>query len=73
VFDALTSRRPYKEPFSFAVSMDIIRKSSGSHFDPDIAQLFMEHAEALYAEICNDEEALLHQKLEACIIKYFEE
>jgi HD-GYP domain-containing protein (c-di-GMP phosphodiesterase class II) len=73
VFDALTSRRPYKEPFSFAVSIEIIRKSSGSHFDPEIAQLFMEHAEALYAEICNDEEALLHQKLEACIIKYFEE
>jgi len=73
VFDALTSRRPYKEPFSFAVSMEIIRESSGSHFDPDIAQLFMEHAAALHAEICNDEEALLHQKLEACIIRYFEE
>ncbi|MDD2850324.1 MAG: HD-GYP domain-containing protein [Desulfuromonadaceae bacterium] len=73
VFDALTSKRPYKEPFSFAVSIEIIRESSGSHFDPDIAQLFMDHAEALYTEICNDEEALLHQKLEACIIKYFEE
>ncbi|MDU0460751.1 MAG: HD-GYP domain-containing protein [Geobacteraceae bacterium] len=73
VFDALTSRRPYKEPFSFAVSMEIIRESSGSHFDPDIAQLFLEHAEALYTEVCNDEEALLHQKLEACIIKYFKE
>lgn len=73
VFDALTSRRPYKEPFSFAVSLEIIRESSGSHFDPNIAQLFMEHAEALYTEVCNDEEALLHQKLEACIIKYFTE
>lgn len=73
VFDALTSRRPYKEPFSFAVSMEIIRKSSGGHFDPDIAQLFMELAEVLHAEICNDEETLLHQKLEACIIKYFKE
>lgn len=73
VFDALTSKRPYKEPFSFDVSIDIIGESSGKHFDPDITQLFIEHAAVLHAEICSDDEALLHQKLETCIIKYFEE
>ncbi len=67
VFDALTSRRPYKEPFSLETSMGIIRKDRCKHFDPKIADLFLEHAEALYAEICSENEPLLHSKLEECI------
>jgi len=34
VFDALTSRRPYKEAFSFKKTMEIIRSGKGNHFDP---------------------------------------
>ena len=41
VFDALVSRRSYKEPFSFEKAMDIIREGSGSHFDPNIAEAFI--------------------------------
>jgi len=67
VFDALTSKRPYKEPFSLATSLAIIRESRGSHFDPAIVDLFLEQAEGLYQEICHEDEALLHGKLEACI------
>lgn len=72
VFDALTSKRPYKEPFSFAVAVQILRESIGSHFDPDIGRLFLDHAAELHGEICNDNEELLHEKLEACIRKYFQ-
>lgn len=71
VFDALTSKRPYKEPFSFEVSVGILKESMGSHFDPGITHLFLDHAAELYAEIGNDDEALLHGKLEICIGKYF--
>lgn len=71
VFDALTSKRPYKEPFSFDVSAGILRESMGSHFDPDITQLFLNHLAELYAEICNDDEMLQQDKLTACIAKYF--
>lgn len=71
VFDALTSKRPYKEPFSLETSVGIIRDARGSHFDPAIADLFLEQAEALYAEICNEDEPLLHSKLEECIKIYF--
>ncbi len=71
VFDAITSRRPYKEPFSFEVSVKIIQDSQGSHFDPVIVCLFKECAEKLYAEICTEDEALLHNKLEDCISRYF--
>ena len=40
VFDALVSRRSYKEPFSVDEAFDIIRKDSGTHFDPLIVKAF---------------------------------
>ena len=42
VFDALVSRRSYKEPFSFDKAMDIIREGSGTQFDPLIVQAFVD-------------------------------
>jgi putative two-component system response regulator len=41
VYDALTSRRPYKEPFSHEKSMEIIYEGRGTHFDPDIVDAFI--------------------------------
>jgi len=41
VFDALTSRRPYKEPFSVEKSISIIMEGRGSHFDPDVLDAFI--------------------------------
>lgn len=41
VFDALTSRRPYKEPFSFDDAVKIIKESSGTHFDPILVNEFL--------------------------------
>ena len=41
VFDALTSKRPYKEAFPVEKSLDIIKKSRGTHFDPDVVDAFM--------------------------------
>lgn len=73
VFDAITSKRPYKEPFSFAVSIKIIEDSQGSHFDPAIVRLFLENAENLYEEICTEDEDSLLIKLERCISSYFNE
>lgn len=40
VFDALTSKRPYKEPYSFETSFNIILEGSGKHFDPEIVRVF---------------------------------
>jgi putative two-component system response regulator len=40
VFDALTSKRPYKVPFSVEKSLAIIREGKGSHFDPDVVDAF---------------------------------
>jgi len=40
VFDALTSKRRYKEPFGVEHSLAVIRKGRGIHFDPDVADAF---------------------------------
>ena len=42
VFDALTSRRPYKDPYPVEVALDIIRKERGEHFDPAVVDAFLE-------------------------------
>ena len=41
VYDALTSERPYKKAFSHEEAFRIISEGSGSHFDPDIAAVFL--------------------------------
>jgi putative two-component system response regulator len=41
VYDALTSRRPYKEPWTHEAARDLIIEQSGSHFDPDIVTAFL--------------------------------
>jgi len=40
VFDALASKRPYKEAFSIEKSFSIIREGRGNHFDPDVVDAF---------------------------------
>jgi putative two-component system response regulator len=41
VFDALVSKRCYKEPVSYEQAFDIICDESGRHFDPKIVEVFM--------------------------------
>ncbi len=41
VFDALVSKRSYKDGFPFEKAMAIIQEGSGSHFDPKIAAAFI--------------------------------
>lgn len=42
VFDALISSRPYKAAFSFEQARNIIIAGCGRHFDPDIANAFVD-------------------------------
>ncbi|MFO7849913.1 MAG: HD domain-containing phosphohydrolase [Spirochaetia bacterium] len=36
VFDALTSKRPYKEPWSFEDAVELIKSEREKHFAPDV-------------------------------------
>ena len=40
VFDALSSRRPYKPAMPIAKCFEILREESGRHFDPDVVNAF---------------------------------
>jgi len=43
VYDALRSRRVYKEPFTHEKTYDIIIEGRGKHFDPALIDIFTEH------------------------------
>lgn len=43
VFDALTSKRPYKDPFPNEKACEIMREGRGKHFDPKVLDLFFAH------------------------------
>lgn len=47
VYDALRSKRVYKEAYSHERSMEIIRTSKGSHFDPVLVDVFIRHEDEL--------------------------
>lgn len=47
VFDALTSKRPYKRAFTFEESIEIIIDGSGKQFDPNIVNVFVENIQMI--------------------------
>ncbi len=42
VFDALTTKRPYKEAWPLDEVLDLIKKDAGSHFDPALVDALIE-------------------------------
>ena len=66
VYDALISRRVYKQPMSHEKAVAIITEGRGSHFDPDMVDAFLELEQefkkiaATYAD--SDED--MHKKVE---------
>jgi len=54
VFDAMTSRRPYKVPYSFDEALDTVRKGADEQFDPEFVEAFGRVVEPVYGEIHGD-------------------
>jgi len=71
VFDALTSRRPYKAPMSLDAALAIIKKDAGSHFDPQLAARFAEIAPDIHARIGQAGENELQSQLREQAMHYF--
>ena len=46
-FDAITADRPYKAPQPAAAAREIIRRDSGSHFDPVVVDAFLRRFDTL--------------------------
>jgi serine/threonine protein kinase len=51
VFDALTSKRPFKEPYPVEVALELLISKSGTQFDPDVVESLVEEREA-FETIC---------------------
>ncbi len=51
VYDALISKRPYKEPLTHEEAINLIKDGSNSHFDPFITQIFISNSEDIYRKI----------------------
>ena len=53
VYDALVTKRVYKEAFSHEKAVNIIREDSGRHFDPIIVEAFLK-LEKKFREISDE-------------------
>ena len=47
VYDAVSSRRPYKEPFPEHQCQDIIKKGAGTQFDPAVVNAFFDNIDGI--------------------------
>ena len=47
VFDALSSARPYKKPFSRAKCFEILEEGRGQHFDPQVLDAFFTRSQQI--------------------------
>lgn len=45
VYDALRSKRIYKEAYTHEDSIKIVKEGKGTHFDPEITDIFIDYAE----------------------------
>lgn len=71
VFDALTSRRPYKPPLPVAETLAMMRAESGRHFDPAILAAFLAIAEPDLRRYTTADTPWLKSRLARSIHQYF--
>lgn len=71
VFDALTSKRPYKEPFPFEKAIQILNDGAGVHFDKELLGHFEEIAQELYHSIREMSFEQLRDELKHLTMYYF--
>lgn len=65
VFDALTTKRPYKDAFPLEKAYAIIREGRGSHFDPEVVDAFFAVEQEILAikEKYGDDELNLEEEI----------
>lgn len=71
VFDALVSKRPYKEPWPFNEAMQLLERERGKHFDPALLDAFAGVAHTVYTQINGADEAVVARLLDELVKKYF--
>ena len=72
VFDALCSRRPYKEPLPFAQVMRVLQDGRGSHFDPAVLDMFAWLAAGVHGQLDDRDEESVKALMEAMVLRHFD-
>jgi hypothetical protein len=72
VFDALSSRRPYKEPLPFDQVMAILHEGRGSHFDPAVLDTFAQLAPDLHRQLQGLDEAATRKLMTDMVQRHFD-
>lgn len=55
VFDAIASKRVYKEAFAFEEAVAIIKSSRGNHLDPVLVDVFLDELDQIYSIYKNND------------------
>jgi HD-GYP domain-containing protein (c-di-GMP phosphodiesterase class II) len=71
VFDALTSRRPYKEPLPFDEAMGILEQGRGTHFDPELLDVFQGIAAVIHRQISALDDSALRRIVRSQVAEHF--
>ncbi len=71
VFDALTSKRPYKEPMSYRETMAILHEGRDRHFDPQLLDKFTAISKALYDQFGGRDGSDARRELGRILERYF--
>ncbi|ABM04703.1 metal dependent phosphohydrolase [Psychromonas ingrahamii 37] len=71
VFDALSSKRPYKEPMPYEKVMDILKKDTGSHFDATLMRLFVPMSKGISEKLNGLNEDKVRELLEERVRQHF--
>ena len=71
VFDALCSKRPYKDPLPLDSVLAILEEGRGAHFDPAVLDVFLPQAREVYGQLAGCDEAACRALLEERIRAHF--
>ncbi|WP_119964044.1 HD domain-containing phosphohydrolase [Simplicispira lacusdiani] len=72
VFDALSSRRPYKQPLPPEEVLGILLEGRGSHFDPMVLDVFVPMAAALRQQLDGQDEDAVKALMETMVVRHFD-
>ena len=72
VFDALSSRRPYKEPLPPEEVLRILREGRCSHFDPVVLDVFAPMATRLRRQLDGQDEGTVKALMETMVLRHFD-
>jgi len=59
VFDAISSRRHYKDAFSLDESFRLLKQGAGSHFDPDVVSAFFQAKDEILRIMVENQDQIL--------------